>query len=365
MRTIPRRLAALLLCLVLSVSLAACGAEVPSATLPASTPPVTDTPQSLPPSQTPQTPAVTDTPQPTSDPSPEVSNSEPPSPEVTPTAVPTEPVEPTNPPVETSPVPEIPLYQFGTPLEETEKVEDTHFDTAVFLGDSRTEGLQLFGGIRHGDYYWARGMTVFRVDDPKSAIFEIDGEKYTMIGALRQKQYESVYIMVGVNELGYSAVSYEEGLGKFIDLVLEVQPNAVIYLQILPPVNDEVAQKNGLASYINNANINRFNEAIVRVAALKKVVLLDTAEVYRDENGSLPAEMATDGCHFIFSGYAPWANYLRTHVMDPEVYHMSRAAEVEPEPDSSPEPSDEPAATEEPMITDPPETETEQEAPQQ
>lgn len=350
------RLSALFLCLVLLFSLTACGAEVPSATLPGSTPPVSDQPQSPQPVQTPQTPAVTDSPKPTSDPAPQVSESESPSPEVTPSVEPS--VEPTNPPVETSPVPEIPLYQFGTPLEETEKVEDTHFDTAVFLGDSRTEGLQLFGGIRHGDYFWARGMTVFRVDDPKSAVFEIDGESYTMIGALRQKQYESVYIMVGVNELGYSAATYENGLGKFLDLVLEAQPNAVIYLQILPPVNDEVAQKNGLASYINNANVNRFNEAIVRIAALKKVVLLDTAEVYRDENGSLPAGMASDGCHFIYSGYAPWANYLRTHVMDPELYHMSRTAEEEPEPEPTPEPSDEPATTE------PAETETEQEAPQ-
>lgn len=337
MRIVTRRFLSLLLCLILSASLAACGADAPSATLPASTPPVTETPDPI---ETPETPVVPDTPQPSPEQSPAVSDS--------PTLPPEETPSPdiTEPPVETPPVPEVPLYRFGTPLEESEKVEDTHFDTAAFLGDSRTEGLQLFGGIRHGDYFWARGMTVFRVDDPNSAIFEIDGEMYTMIGALRQKQYDSVYIMVGVNELGYPASSYEEGLAKFIDQVLEAQPGAVVYLQILPPVNEEVAQKNGLAAYINNTNIGKFNEAIVRIAAQKKVVLLDTAEVYRDETGSLPADMASDGCHFNFGGYLPWANYLRTHVMDSEFYHMSRAAEEEPAP------------------TDPPETETEQEAPQ-
>lgn len=340
MRIVMRRVLSLILCLVLSASLAACGADTPSATLPASTPPVTETPDPI---ETPSAPAVTDTPQPSPEQSPAVSESPAPSPspEVTPTT------EPTDPPEETTPVVEIPVYQFGTPLEESEQVEDTHFDTAVFLGDSRTEGLQLFGGIRHGDYYWARGMTVFRVDDPNSAIFEIDGEMYTMVGALGQKQYESVYIMVGVNELGYPASSYEEGLGKFIDQVLEAQPDAVVYLQILPPVNEEVALKNGLAAYINNTNIGKFNEAIVRIAAQKKVVLLDTAEVYRDETGSLPANMASDGCHFNFGDYIHWANYLRTHVMDSELYHYSRQA-----------------AAEEPAPTESPDTETEQEAPQ-
>jgi hypothetical protein len=82
-------------------------------------------------------------------------------------------------------LPESPLsdYQFGTALKETDKVEDSFFDTAVFLGDSRTEGLQLFSGLRRGTYYWARGMTVFRVDDPKYAIFEVDGEKLTDVRA--------------------------------------------------------------------------------------------------------------------------------------------------------------------------------------
>ena len=341
MRTFTRRILSLLLCLAVLASLAACGADVPSSTLPVSTPPSSESPppvetsepvETPDPIETPEPPPVTDTPQPSPEQSPDVNDS--PSPEVTP------PVESTDPPEETAPVVEGPVYSFGTPLEETEPVEDTHFDTAVFLGDSRTEGLQLFGGIRHGDYYWARGMTVFRVDDPNAAVFEIDGEMYTMVGALRQKQYESVYIMMGVNELGYPASSYEEGLAIFIDQVLEAQPNAVVYLQILPPVNEEVAQKNGLADYINNTNIGKFNEAIVRIATQKKVVLLDTAEVYRDENGILPAEMASDGCHFNFGDYRHWANYLRNHVMDPELYHASRGT-AEPEPTPSAEPSEE------------------------
>lgn len=353
-----KRLFAVLLCLGLALSLAACSAD------PAPTPGTSVDPP----------PSVVSDPV---SPSPEPEGSESPSPEVPPSESPSaEPSADPSPVVteEPAPTPTLPVYEFGTPLAQTEVVEDSHFENVAFLGDSRTEGLQLFGGLYYGDYFWARGMTVFRVNDPNYAIFEIDGEMHTMIGALSKKEYDAVYIMVGVNELGYETSSYESGMAKFIDLVLEAQPNAVVYLQLLPPVNETVAHQSGLADYINNERINQFNAAIVRVATEKKVVLLNTAEAYRDENGELPAELASDGCHFNFGGYTLWTDYLRCHVMDKETYHFSRAQqsapEPSPEPDSSGEPSVEPEPGEEPVETpsgepsDPPEAETEQEEPE-
>lgn len=322
----------------------------PSAAVP--TPSVSQTPEA--------TPSETGTPEPTPSETgtPESSNTPVPTetPEHSESPVPTEtpgPSESPTPSVDPEPTPSAPpahpqaSYQWGTPLAQTEVVEDTFFDSVVFLGDSRTEGLQLFGGLRRGTYFWARGMTVFRVDDPKYAIFDVDGESLTMVGALGKKEYTAVYIMVGVNELGYMASSYEENLAIFIDKVLAAQPNAVIYLQILPPVNEEVAAASGLAPYINNTNIGKFNDAIIRVAAEKKVVLLDTAEAYRDENGNLPADLASDGCHFVFSGYARWVDYLRCHVMDPDVYHALRNAESAPEPSAEPTPEPSPETTDE------------------
>ena len=240
-----------------------------------------------------------------------------------------QPVQPTlEPTLEPTPepTPQFPLYEFGTPLEESEPVaDDSFFDNAVFLGDSRTEGLQLYSGLTHGTFYWARGMSVFRADDPEYAIFNVDGEMCTLVGTLSKKQYDKVYIMIGINELGYPAESYDKGMAELVDKVIAAQPNAVIYLQTLPPVNDTVAQQSGLAYYINNENVTRFNEGIVRVAQEKKVVLLDTASIYRGEDGQLPAELASDGAHFVPSGYAMWVDYLRTHTMEPERYAYSRS----------------------------------------
>lgn len=226
---------------------------------------------------------------------------------------------------EPAPTPTPEPYEFGTPLEESEPAEDDSlFDTAAYLGDSRTEGLQLFSGLEHGDFYWARGMTVFKADSEDYRVFEIDGKNYSLVEALALKQYESVYIMLGINELGFPAGSYQQGLMELLDKVIELQPDAVVYLQTMPPVNDAICRENKLASYINNENLGQFNEAIVWAAAEKRVVLLDTAQAYAGADGQLPAELAGDGCHFALDAYGQWADYLRTHVMDRERYFALR-----------------------------------------
>ena len=240
-----------------------------------------------------------------------------PTPEPTPTPTP----EPTPTP---TPLP-WPVYEFGTPLEESEPIEDdSFFDNTVFVGDSRTEGFQLFSGMKHGAFYWARGMSVFRADDEKFKVITVDGADYTLVDALKQKTFDTVYLMIGVNELGFPAESYEEGLAKLVDNVLAAQPDAVVYLQIMPPLNDAMCRANKLAGYINNDNLQKFNAAIARVAAEKKVVLLNVAEVYIGKDGQLPAELANDGCHFSYGAYSRWADYLRSHTIDRERYFYSR-----------------------------------------
>lgn len=219
-------------------------------------------------------------------------------------------------------------YTFGQPVpENSTDVDESWFEDAVFLGDSRTEGLQLYSGLHAGDFFWHKGMTVFRVDDEDYRQIEVDGKSMTMMEALARKQYAKVYIMIGVNELGYPASSYAKGLKAMVDRVKEIQPNAVIYLQTLPPVNEQVAADSGLGSYINNTNVNTFNDIIVETAREKQVALLDVASVFRDDQGALPADMASDGVHFRREGYQLWYAYLRCHVLTADEYANAQAPE--------------------------------------
>ena len=247
-----------------------------------------------------------------------------PTPESTPEPTPESTPEPT-PEATPGPTPlPWPVYEFGVPVEESEPVaDDSCFENAVFLGDSRTEGLELFGGLRYGDFYWARGLNVFQASNVNYKFIPIDGESCSVMEALQKKSYDAVYIMIGVNELGVAVEDYESGLSKLLDEVITALPDAVVYLQLMPPLNDEMCRANGLAYYITNENLRKFNEVIRRVAAEKKVALLNTAEVYTGEDGQLPEELAHDGCHFTIYSYTPWADYLRSHVIDRERYFYS------------------------------------------
>ena len=217
-------------------------------------------------------------------------------------------------------------YTFGSPVAEGEAVDDSWFEDAVFLGDSRTEGLQLYSGITAGTFFWEWGMSVFKIDDTGHRKVAVNGEKMTLMEALSTGTWNKVYIMIGINDLGYQASSYHEALGKMIDRVREIQSGAVIYLQTMPPVNDAMAQKSGLAYYVNNENVTAFNEAIVQVAQEKQVVLLDTAQCLTGSDGQLPADMSSDGVHFKRAGYETWLGYLKSHTLRPEDVPAQAAA---------------------------------------
>lgn len=215
------------------------------------------------------------------------------------------------------------VYEFGKAVPESERVDDTFFDNAVFLGDSRTEGLQLFSGLHNGDFYWKRGMNVFRAVDENRKYFTVNGKEVSLVGTLAEKSYSAVYLMLGINELGYTPKEYERGLGILLDSIIAAQPNAVIYLQTMPPINDEKAKEYG-NEWERTEYVDNFNEVIVRLAKEKRVALLDTASVYRGPDGQLPSELTADGVHFTSKGYGRWADYLRTHVLDPEAYFSAR-----------------------------------------
>lgn len=332
------------LTLLPALCLAALIACAPSEGMQTETPPAASPTEPAPPSAT----------------APSDSPSAEPTPDETPTPEPSELPEP---------------YRFGQPVDESEPVDESWFEDAVFLGDSRTEGFQLYSGLRAGDFFWHKGMTVFKADDPEKRVIEVDGEKLTMMEALARKQYAKVYIMIGINELGYPASSYEKGLKAMVDRVKELQPDAVVYLQTLPPVNEKVAAEKKLGRYINNTNVNAFNEVVFRVAWEKQVALLDVASVYRTEAGDLAADMAVDGVHFYRQGYARWYEYLRSHTLEPERYAVGEpldepivpevptpAPSPEPAPSDSPEPSvpasaetPDPGVSSEPEPTDLPE----------
>lgn len=205
-------------------------------------------------------------------------------------------------------------YDFSAPVPEAPKVDSTWFDGAVFIGDSRTEGLILNTGLNNAIEYTHKGLMVDTVFT-KPAV-NIDGTKVTVMDALKTTQFDKVYIMLGINETGWPYKDvFINKYGKVIDAVKEINPGAQIYVQQILPVSKEVS---GTHSYIKNEKIAEYNALIQEMAAEKQVYFVAAAEAVAGEDGTLPEDAATDGIHLKKEYCVKWLDYLETHTVQAE-----------------------------------------------
>lgn len=220
----------------------------------------------------------------------------------------------------------VPAFDFTQPAPETAAVEDDWFSDAVFIGDSRTDGLRLYSGIRGADFLAYKSLMIFHVVgndqvDRKAVPLNGVGDKKTVLEWLDEKQYAKVYLMFGVNELGYGNDSaFTDAFSRTVDEIRDRQPEAVLYIQSLVPIEPEKAHATNPASWLNNDNVARYNELLRQVCADKGVVYVDVASALVNDAGNLPPEGTTDGIHFTRSWYEKWYAYLKTHTVDPAEY---------------------------------------------
>lgn len=202
-------------------------------------------------------------------------------------------------------------YDFTKPVPESDSVDDDYFDDAVFIGDSRTEGMLLNMGLSNTISYTNKGLMVDTVFT--RPVINMDGEKLSVMDALGRTDFNKVYIMLGINETGwlYNEIFIEK-YSKIIDKIIEINPNAIIYVQEILPVTDSVSKTH---SYIKNEKINEFNELIRKMAEEKKVYFIDVSNAVSDSNGCLPEDAATDGIHLQKSYCEKWLEYLKTHIV--------------------------------------------------
>lgn len=197
----------------------------------------------------------------------------------------------------------------GTTAIGSGQVADSYFDDAAFIGDSRTQGLQLYTGLPNATFYATQGLMVDTFFSKK--FVKAGGGKITIPDAMKNQTFKKVYIMLGVNELGWAYEKvFIQKYGEVVDKVKELQPDAKVYVQSILPVTK--AKSDGDAIY-NNTKISRYNELIEQMCREKGVTYLHVADAVGLDNGALPAGSATDGVHLNREYCYKWLDYLKTH----------------------------------------------------
>ena len=234
----------------------------------------------------------------------------------------TEDTQPTSPPTEaagdtTQPATEAPTgggYDYGEPVPQSEGVDNTYFDDAVFIGDSRTEGLILYTGLSNATVYANQGLMVDTVFT--SPVIQMDGQRLSVVEALKRTAFKKVYIALGINETGWAYESiFIDKYQKLIQEIQAINPQAILYIQEIMPVTAQTSQTH---SYVKNDKIQRYNELLAKLAEEMGVYYIDTGAAVADDSGCLPEDAAIDGIHLKKPYCDKWLDYLKTHTVQPE-----------------------------------------------
>ena len=194
-------------------------------------------------------------------------------------------------------------------------VDDSYFDDAVFIGDSRTVGMYEYGGLEEtSTFYASTGLTIYKMFDSKIVAVPGQKKKITVEEALSEKQFAKIYLMIGINEMGTGTVeSFMKAYGEAVQHLQQLQPDAVIYLQAIMKVTTE---RSGQGDYITNEGIEARNEEIAKLADDEKIFYLDVNPLICDETGGMVASYTYDGVH-LKARYIPiWLDFLKEHAVE-------------------------------------------------
>ena len=197
---------------------------------------------------------------------------------------------------------------------ESQAVDASWYDDAVFLGDSRLDGFRLYAGPSGATYFTEAGAKALSIQEKNTERLP-DGSKVPMLKALEGKTFSKVYLNLGMNNLGDYDLQKEfvEAYAQDIDRIRAIQPDCDIYLMTLFPVTAEQEAK---GSYVNNRAIDDLNSCIRYLAAQKGTYLLEVGGLLRDGDGNLPSEDSFDGIHLTPDACKLWRGYLDTHTME-------------------------------------------------
>lgn len=187
------------------------------------------------------------------------------------------------------------------------RVDKDYLTDALFIGDSRTEGLMEYGGVSGATFFATAGMSVFKLDKQKLSIMGVGN--VTLSELLQKKHFEKIYLMLGINEAGYPWDSIIEQYTNVVEEIEQAQPDATIFLCANLHVTKKKSEEE---KYINNTTINRINEMIADVAREKNMYYIDVNECFDDAEGNLEQDLSSDNVHIYGKYYKKWIDWICT-----------------------------------------------------
>ena len=201
----------------------------------------------------------------------------------------------------------------GETIEQTDTTESTttkpkgkfSMKDALFIGDSRTVGIAEYANISGAKFFCDVGMSSYNVYDKNLPVKSIGKTKLKAL--LKKHKFGKIYIMLGINEIGYDFTTTVKRYSELVKYIRKAQPEAVVFIQANMHVTAERSKNDKI---VNNKRINRFNEAIKKMANNKTIYYLDVNPVFDDKSGALDSKKTGDNTHVYAKHYKEWGEWI-------------------------------------------------------
>lgn len=183
--------------------------------------------------------------------------------------------------------------------------KSTNFGNVLFIGDSRTVGLKDYADLGAADVFAENGLNIFRLF--KDAVNVPGKGQVTLENLLLSNQYDKIYVMLGINEIGYNLDKVIEKFGHAMDKLQNYQPNTTIYIQANLMIQKSRSDRD---SIYNNTNMRYLNDHMAAFADGVKRIFIDANPLFGDGAGNLAPQYASDDFHLIGVYYTVWADWI-------------------------------------------------------
>lgn len=199
----------------------------------------------------------------------------------------------------------------------SEPVGENYFDDALFVGDSITTGIQIYGTMANATVVASTGINPSTILT-KPVIRDKEGNLHTVLESMSAHNPTKIYVMLGAN--GIAWLDEETFIGSYsqlIDGIKAQHPAAQIYIQSIFPVTAEKSQSE--SGIYSNEKITRYNQRLYQLSVEKGAAYLNVAQAVANELGNMPSDVSPDGIHIGPDYYQRWFEYLKTHTVSPAV----------------------------------------------
>lgn len=198
----------------------------------------------------------------------------------------------------------------GTLLEKTDDAGAQYIEETLFIGDSNTARIQMFGLLSYSNVIGIESMGIQGVSGTPCVYFAGYDSPVSIPKAVSLMKPRRIIINFGTNNIAANdAQSFIDGY----DAALKKIKAAYQYADIIVEAIHPLGENNG-SEYLKQSIVDEYNLALIKYCKANGYPYLDTAEVLKDTDGWVKDKFIyTDGVHLTKEAFTAILSYARTH----------------------------------------------------